>query len=148
MANLILYIDTSKAPTLNPVLSQTNNTPDSSELNFVSGDKFPVTVFFVNGGILDTSLATTGSTSSSYYLAIGDATSNTPLTSTNRFYISHSYGVTCSLDLSTAGITGSFGTTNDYVTKTMQLSVYSPSGSTTRRTYMLRSVNIYDAVDF
>lgn len=145
MPNLNLYIDLNKSPVLNPILSVTNNTPDSSEIQFVSGDKMPVSVFFVNNGSIDTTIPTTGSNSSSFYLAIGDP-STTPLTYTNNFYISHSYCVTCSLDLNTAGITGSFGT-DDYITRTMQLSVYTPSGSSFRRTYMLRNVNIFNAVD-
>lgn len=146
MPNLNLYIDTTKSPVLNPVLSIINNNPDSSELNFVSGDKFPVTIQFVANGAVDTSIPVTGSASSSYYLALGSPTSATPLTSTNRFFISHSYGVSCSLDFNTAGVTGSFGS-DDYISRTLQLSVYTPSGSTNRRTYMLRNVNVYNAVD-
>lgn len=146
MPNLQLYIDTSKSPLQNPVLSVTNNITDVSTLNLVGGDKFPITFQFVNNGSVDLTIPVTGSLSSSYYLTIGSSTTNTPLTSTNRFYVSHSYGVTCSLDLNTSGITGSFGS-DDYVEKTMQFSVYTPSGSTFRRTYMLKKVNLYNAVD-
>lgn len=146
MPNLNLYIDTLKSPVLNPVLSVTNNNPDSSDLNFVSGDRFPISIFFVSNGAIDATIPVTGSLSSSFYLALGDKSSATPITSTNRFYISHSYCVTCSLDLNTAGVTGSFNG-EDYVTKTLQLSVYTPSGSTSRRTYMLKTVNLYNAVD-
>lgn len=146
MPNLILNIDTSKSPRDNPVSSTTYSSPDLSNLNFVSGDKFPITFVFFRSGIIDTALVTTGSTSSSFYLAIGDAASNSPLTSTNRFYISHSYGVTCSLDLSTDAITGSFNG-EESVSKTMQLSVFSPSGSANKQTYMLRKVSLYNAVD-
>jgi len=147
MSNLNLYIDVNKAPTLNPVLSITNNNPDSSDLTFVSGDKFPVSIFFVNGGLLDTTIPVTGSASSSFYLAIGEQTSTTPLTSTTAFYISQSYGITGSLDLNTAGITGSFSSGDEYTTKTLQLSVYTPSGSANRRTYMLKKCKIMNAVD-
>lgn len=146
MSNVTLYIDTSKSPVLNPVLSVTNTVPDSSELNFVSGDKFPISIFFVNNGVIDTDLPVTTSLSSSFYLALGDQALAAPIASTNQFYISHSYGVSCSLDLSTDAVTGSFNGA-DYVTKTLQLSVYTPSGSSNRRTYMLRKVNLYNAVD-
>lgn len=147
MNNLTLYVDTSKAPNANPVLSLANNNPDDSVLSFVSGDKVPVNIVFVNGGDYDTSVVVTGSSSSSYYLAIGTPTGTTPYTSTTRFYISQSWGITGSIDLSVGGVTGSFSSTDDYIDPTMQLSIYNPSGSANRRTVMLKKVRIYNAVD-
>ena len=140
------YIDTRKSALQNPVLSVTNTTMDDSGLSFVSGDKIPIVIQFTNNGTLDTSLATTGSNSSSYFMAIGDKGATTPYTSTTNFFISHSWGITGSLDLSTGGITGSFAGADD-IAATLQFSVYTPSGSNNRTTYMLRNISLYNAVD-
>lgn len=145
MPNIIYYIDTAKPPTENPVLSQTNTNPLDSDLSFVSGDRFPVTFIFINNGVVNTDIPTTSSASSSFYLAIGDP-ATTPLTSTTDFFISHSYGVTCSLDIGTDAITGSF-VDEEYITRTMQLRVNTPSGSVNKRSYLLKSVKIYNALD-
>lgn len=148
MNNITFYIDTSKSPNNNPVQGLTNNTPDDSILTFVSGDKIPVSFIFVNGGDYDSTVAVTSSLSSSFYLALGLPTGNTAYTSTNRFYISSSqYMVTASLDLSVGGVTGSFSSTDDYIQPTLQLSLFNPSGSTNRRTLMMKKVKVLNAVD-
>lgn len=140
-----LYIDTGKSAVSNPVLSAANTNPDDGQLVFTAGDVVKLNLIFVNGGSVDTDYAVTGSQSSSYYVAVGTLAGTTPYTSTRAFFISQSYGVTGSLSF-TGTITGSFGS-NDYIEPYMQVSVTTPSGSSNKRTLMLKKIRVYDAVD-
>lgn len=135
------FIDRSKSPKQNPILSLSNASSDDGRLIFIGGDKLNVGLVFVTDNNVDTSYATS---SLHYYLAIGEYESASPYTTTTRWGVSGSWGVTGSLDLSTAALTGSFGT-SEYIEPTVQLSVTQSNGS--RQTVMLRKARIYNPVN-
>lgn len=132
--SLILYIDSTKPAVQNPVASTTYTSTDASSLFFVGGDKFPLEFKFDDVNLMTASL--------SYYLAIGDLGSTTPLYTTTQFAISSSYSVSCSLDLTS--VTSS---TTSQISPYMQFAVHTPSGSSNRKTYMLRKITVYNPVD-
>lgn len=142
--DITYYIDRSKPPKQNPILSLSNASTDEGKLTFVAGDKVSVGLVFVTGTDIDTTTVL-GSASSSYYyyLAIGDYAGSTPYTSTTTWGVSGSWGVTGSLDLSTAALTSSLGT-NEYIEPVLQLSITQSNGL--RQTPMLRKVKVYNPV--
>lgn len=143
--DITYYIDRTKPPKQNPILSLSNASTDEGKLTFVAGDKITVGLVFVSGTDIDTTTVT-GSASSSYYyyLAIGEYAGATPYTTTTTWGVSGSWGVTGSLDLNTTALTASLGT-NEFIEPVMQLSITQSNGF--RQTPMLRKVKIYNAVN-
>lgn len=141
MPDIIFYIDKSKNPRSNPILSLANPSTDDSKLVYVSSDKLDFAVVFVNGTDIDTSMANPAD-SKSLDLSFGTVGLNTPVTSTTNWYLSSSYGYTGSVDFTP--FTSSIGT-DAYINPSMQLLV--TSGTGTRQTYMLRQVTVLNSVN-
>jgi len=141
MPDFIFYIDKSKNPRYNPIVSDANGQTDDSKLTFVAGDKLDVGVVFVDNNGIDTTMAT-GSNKKYLDLAIGSVGVDSPLTNVTNWYLSSSYGYTGSLNL--LPLTASVGT-SDSVNLTMQLVVTGSTG--TKQTVLLRSVTILNPVD-
>lgn len=141
MPDTIFYIDRRLNPRQNPLLNSSNPTTDNDKLTFVAGDKISVALVFLNGTDIDTTMAT-GSIPKYINLSIGQVGLDSPSVSTTNWYLSSSYGYTSSLNLSP--LTASVGT-EEYVDRTMQLSVSSSDG--TKQTAMITTVRIYNPVD-
>jgi hypothetical protein len=144
MANYFISLD--KPANQNPVSTVSNTTPDG-DIFFVYGDVVPITIQFLKNNSVDTTTyVVTGSASSSFFLGIGALGSNQPYVSTNKFFISQSYGITGSLAISSSALLSALGT-SDSLTSYIQLSVFKPSGSVNRETKMLKKVTILNPID-
>lgn len=140
-ADIIFYIDKSKNPTQNPLLSLSNASTDYSKLSFVAGDNVDVGIVFVNGTDIDTTMAT-GSVPKYLNLSIGTVGLDTPTVSTKTWYLSGSWGYTGSVNF--LAFTSSMNGSN-YIEPTMQLQVTGSNGN--KQTVMLHKVTILNPVD-
>lgn len=140
--NTILYVDPSKNPKQNPLLSISNASTDDTRLTFVAGDKLGVGIVFLSGTDIDTTMAT-GSIPKYLNLAVGTIGLNAPTAVTTRWYLSGSWGYTGSIDL--MGFTSSFASGDKFVEPTMTLQVTGSDG--TRQTVMHRKVTVLNPVD-
>lgn len=142
-ADIIFYIDKTKNPKANPLLSPSNTSTDDSKLTFVGGDKVGIGVVFLTGNDIDVTMAT-GSIPKYLNLSLGTVGLDNPMAQVTNWYLSSSWGYTGSLDLATAAVTSSLTGTR-YTEPTMQLIVSGSGGS--RQTVMLRKVNLLNPVN-